>query len=181
MQLRYKLAAIVSGMAMVAGPAVVFAGPASASDGVRLCISSGSTGGTTNCAINSGNGLTVTVSPESGTSGSAWNAPNGGTGEISVAGGGTPGSCMEVNASASNEIRTATCAGKASEKWNVTVGDTVFGGKTFTAYVYQSVYNTKLCLQGPATLSAKSVILYAKPCKFTSQTQNWMQCHGFCG
>jgi hypothetical protein len=174
-QLRVKLAAIASATALLAGLAFAFAGPAAASDGIRLCLSFGSTGSSVYCVQQAtGEGGQPILGNGVG-SGAAWDAPNTGQGQISYDG--TPKYCMEIITSRSDIISEEPCQGKSIEEWQVIGSTTVFGGKTAVAYVYESVYNSKLCLAGSSSYAGA---LHAITCNFKAQTQAWMQCSGAC-
>jgi hypothetical protein len=173
-QLRLKLGAIASAIAILAGLAVAFAVPASAKDDVKLCVTYGSTGSSVYCVLEA---VSEGGNPPlgEGGGGASWDAPSTGEGQISYDG--SPKYCMEINGNQSDVIREEPCAGKPSEEWEVIGSTTVFGTKTVPAYIYQSVLNSKLCLSAPASFVGN---LYALTCNFKDQTQNWMQCSGSC-
>jgi hypothetical protein len=176
-RLRLKLGAVASALALAAGLGLAFAGPAAAVNEVRMCVTQGAKGQTSNCAVDDGEHLPVTAAPESGAGGSAWDAPTSGKAEIKIAGG--SGYCMAVNSKEHDEIYLDKCNGKSYEEWDVIQGQTIFGNTIQIAYVYRSAWDTKLCLTGPALHKYEDI--YAKKCKISSQPDNWMLCNGSCG
>jgi hypothetical protein len=152
MKLRHKLAAISSAVALAAAMGVVWAGSAAAADDQSLCAY---TPDGYICAID--------TSPVLLSSGESydWNTPSSKTGQISLYNGGAPGvQCMQVDASMSNRIVLASCAGKASEEWEpVSEG----GGE----YSYYNA-DTNLCLNAHYQVDQ----LNAAPCNYL-EDQEW--------
>ncbi len=170
MELRFKLGAIVSALALVGGLGVAFAGSAAATNAIRLCATYS---GVPYCAETTDILNSNPVVAHNG--GNAWDAPSSGKGQINYDG--SPRYCMAIDARASDEIRMEKCHSDTWEEWNVIIGETNFGGQTVPAYVYQSVYKSSLCLASPAKDAG---ILYANRCHLSSSTQNWMLCPGLC-
>jgi hypothetical protein len=138
-QLKLRLAATASAVALVAGLGVAFAGPAAAKDEQALCAFA--TTHTTLCAFNwDGPGQTVSAV---GPPGGYWDVP-GVSGQISSdltnPDGGTAHLCMELDASDHDYIVMASCQGKAAEEWAAEAGNEA--GTT----VYVNGYDASLCL-----------------------------------
>jgi hypothetical protein len=135
MQLRLKLAAIASAMAIAASLAVAFAGPAAAADNVKLCVPDSSNGYQI-CAESialAGSIIDGVTYDNAG----AYNVPSG-KGQISQ---GTSGLCMELDGTTSGSpIKLESCAGKASEEWTTSAGQEK--GTT----VFRNADITSLCL-----------------------------------
>jgi hypothetical protein len=164
MQLRIKLAAIASAMGLAVGLGVAFAGPAAATNGIKVCVYKPAVG-TIVCALTVNQHLApVTIGVYPG--GSPFNAPTSGTGQISLYQS-SPATCMELHTN--NLIVVDSCQGRASERWSVIVGSVKIGSKTLQAYFYQSIYNPSLCLTSPPADGQLS----AATCNFKNLNQEW--------
>lgn len=135
MQVKMRLAAIASAMALAASLGVAFAGPAAAADNIKLCVPD-TTNGLEVCAESFPTAGTIVDLVGSIDDSSLYNVP-GVKGQISQ---GNSGLCMEINASDGDSIRLEPCQGKASEEW------TTAKGQEKGTTVFKSVYNTSLCL-----------------------------------
>jgi hypothetical protein len=170
MQLRFRLCAIGSALALAAGLGFAFAGPALATDNVQLCfLNPASNGGGVYCAL----GLDMDNSPVSAgaeNGGSYWDVPTSGTHQISLAAD-DPKVCMEVNASQSDDIRTNPCDALDSEEWSVITSDVTIGSNTYTSYYFESQYGSDLCL---TAAPSDQYDVYANTCDFSDPYQNWV-------
>jgi hypothetical protein len=141
MRLRFKLTAIASTLAVGAAMGLTFAGSASAADDQSLCAY---TPDGYLCAIPDGSQVALS----SGES-YDWNTPSSKTGQISLYNGGSPGvQCMEVDASKSNEIVLASCAGRASEEWEPVDGVSYYNAYTglcLNAHYQVGLVNAATC------------------------------------
>jgi hypothetical protein len=158
MQMKLKLAATASTLALAASLGLTFAGPATAQDtgGNLMCAGTDSN----LCAYaNSGESPPPVVSAATST---VWNSPRSEEGEISKHGS-NPAECMELHNN--NLIVWDKCQGLASQEWWVAVGSR----DGATVYWYQSDYDESLCLNA----TAHGNQLNATMCNFTDQNQGW--------
>lgn len=164
MQLRHKLGAIASGLALTVGLGIAFAGPAMAKNSTWVCVNNDHVG--LECAVSFPRHLSpVVINDGIGgvPGGSLWDAPTSGTGQIRWAGSTGSGYCMEIHKD--NKIVLDSCLGRASERWSVAIGSNKLG----PTYFYQSVYNPKLCLTAPS----QGQLTVAR-CNFKHLNQAWI-------
>jgi hypothetical protein len=174
MQLRFRLAAIVSALALVAGLGFAFAEPALAADGINMClylpdVSPPEPG--IMCAFTyPRNGEKIELN-SMGDGGSPFDAPTSGKHQISLYDSGSdPGGpfCMKVDLDG-YDIVVDKCQGLATEEWITTATTEKIGPKKVTVYIYQSDYNSHLCLN-----ALKDGYLDAKSCNH-SRYQLWYE------
>jgi hypothetical protein len=149
MQLKLKLAAIASAIALAVSLGVTFAGPAAATDDVRLCVND--TKGQQGCAEDyPTSGVIVNLVTNIDNS-SPWDIP-GTSGQISYPGNNL---CMELDKTDGNIIKLEPCQGKASEEWTTSKGSEK--GTT----IFTNKYETDQCLNAdpygdyPAVIGSK--------------------------
>jgi len=156
MQLKSKLTAIASAALLAASIGVVSAGPAAATDSVNLWVDTQDESLFAYAQPIPKSGEYLEAIPSA--SPTVWNAPGQGTGQISLAGSGNPGLCMQVHDD--DLIWLANCAGAPSEEWYV------FAGSASGTVVYESEYGDNLCL------TAKYPKLSVATCSLDSDNPN---------
>jgi hypothetical protein len=169
MRMRLKLGAAASALTLAAGLGVVFAGPALATDDIQMCFLTPPSNGAIIVCATSFPDVDATVNSGAYPGGAYWNAPTSGTHQISYDPSSDPQLCMEVNASADDDIRLDDCLARDSEEWSVTTGSITIGSNTLASYRYKSSYGSNLCLTAPSTIGT----LYASTCKSGDAYQTW--------
>jgi hypothetical protein len=129
MQMRWKLAAAASAVALAASMAVAFAGPAGASDDQVLCAIPDNTVYAIQCIYNNSGSVST-----NSTGDDKWNTP-GRSGQISSTSSTKPG-CLEISGE-TNRVILAGCSDYPDEEWTA-----YNSGEDFT--VYRS--ETGMCL-----------------------------------
>jgi hypothetical protein len=167
MQLRYKIGALASALALAAGVSIAFAGPAAAdTDEVVMSLPLGDG---YNAAYTGFFQYADVIGDSTATI--VWDDPttDGSTGEIAAWSDTTY--CMEVDG-ATYELRLDYCKYKyASEEWTPVDVGIVLGGKTVTAYYYISDWDSALCLEGP---KVDDDFLRVADCNFNGDgSQEW--------
>jgi len=148
MQLKSKLIALASGIALVASMgvmAVTFAEPAAAITDVHMCAFN--LGGTTQCAVEHGLSRNITMNIQ--TSGNFWNVPTSGSGEIVLT---SSSDCMQVVSG--NTVQLKACSGASSQEFSVTAlsnGDFVFRSHSVSGDCLNDHYQVSLLNVAPCT------------------------------
>ncbi len=171
MHLRLRLAAIGSAVALAAGLGLVFAGPALATDGVRLCfdVPASDGGGIACLLLDSDSDGSLIANPDVASEGGTyWDSPTSGTAQISYPGGLKV--CMEIDADLNDDVRVNPCDALASEEWSVITSDATVGNETVTSYFYKSSYGSDLCL---TAANSAHYDVYATTCDYSSTWQNF--------
>jgi hypothetical protein len=166
MQLRLRLGATASALALAAGLGVAFAGPAAATNEIKVCVNKPAADVYV-CAVDDDIRLSR-VNIGGYPAGSPYDAPTSGTHQIAHWDSGNPGLCMELHTG--NLIILDTCLGRASEEWTAIATTITLGQQTVTAYYYENEYRPALCLTSPAADGT----LYGGTCNFNNDTnQEW--------
>jgi hypothetical protein len=145
-QLRFKLAAIASSLALAGGLGIAFAGSAAATSEIKLCSFDQRT--IVCSTANERSGAPVEIGGYPG-GGAPWDAATSGTHQITYWDS-KPSLCMELDATSHNTVYLRSCAGKASEEWTAITTHVTIGSRKLTAYYYRNSYKHSLCLSPPA-------------------------------
>jgi hypothetical protein len=155
MKLGYKLGAIASSLALVAGLGMALAAPAMADDDINMCLYLPNVGNPPapgiECAFTAAaNGDDIEMNSLTN-GGSPFNAPDSGTHQISLYNSQSdPGGpyCMKLDL-ANDLIVDDQCQGLETEEWTTTATTEEIGTKTVTVYEYANEYYNNLCLNAP--------------------------------
>jgi hypothetical protein len=146
MQLRFKLAAIASSLALTGGLGVAFAGSAAATNEIKMCSFDQRTIVCSTATERSNAPVEIGGYPGGG---APWDAPTSGKHQISYWDS-HPTLCMELDASRHDTVFLESCKGKAAEEWTAVKTHVTIGSKKLTAYYYKNGYKSSLCLSPPA-------------------------------
>ena len=167
MQLKLKLAAIASTMLLAASLGVVLAGPASAAQEARLCVSVKDSSYCAEALDMANSSILLAGDMET----NAWDTPGAlATTQIRYYGSPGKGQCMELHTN--DTVILATCQGKASEEW------TALSGAAAHTTVFMNKDNPGLCLTAETTAPAgDGRVADARACnpKYNAANQEWLQ------